>query len=132
LASFQVSLIGQFWVSPEATLPFEVPHRKITQQIENEKTESVNRKWLPKPGLAGYNNSCPGSVLLAGFEVLISGRFWGDHRGGATRNSIPVGQVDVMLNGNGSLWITYQPIDSTEMLSFEAMMQTIKLMPGNN
>jgi hypothetical protein len=52
-----------------------------------------------------------------------------DASNGATRNPIPIGEVDVMLNGNTSLWITYQPIDSTEMPVLEAIIQTIRLMP---
>jgi hypothetical protein len=33
------------------------------------------KKFLPKLRSARYNNSCPGFGPLAGFEVIMSGRF---------------------------------------------------------
>src|SRR5439155_20901518 len=45
------------------------------------------KKFLPEHRSTRYNKSCPGFGPLAGFEVIMSGRFWGDHRGSPPRSS---------------------------------------------
>jgi hypothetical protein len=35
-----------------------------------------------------YNYPCPGSFLLAGFEVTTIGRIWGDHRGSGCARTV--------------------------------------------
>ena len=60
-----------------------LPDLRVSGAPRDWKCRTSAKKLLPKPWSVGYKGGCPEFRPLAGFEVTLNGRFWGDPRGGA-------------------------------------------------